>query len=161
MIWDCHVFLHPFFGHNSIALVFQVYKIKRHIQKLGVKPKLCIKVASLHQARRIMRYFNQFIIYLEKKCDKKIEMASGTTFEPKIESIALKIPSARLDRKQMCLCYDAGNKAKRNWSDNNFLKLTTKTAQPQKKHSKCSEVYEFAQEILTTYSDDGKMMSLP
>ena len=68
-------------------------------------------------------------------------MVSGTTCEPKMESIALTRHAARSDWKQRHLRYDAGNKGKRNWSDTNYLKLKTKTAQPQKKHSKYAEAH--------------------
>ena len=83
-------------------------------------------------------------------------MASGTTYEHKMESIVLTKHAARSDRKQRCLYYDAANKVKRNWSDNNYLKLT---AQPHNKHFKCADVNEFVEEIVTSYWDNGEMLS--
>ena len=98
-------------------------------QSLDVETEVHVKVANFYPLHCIRRYFEQFALSLDKKYDKKIEMESGKPCEPKMESVILTRHAARLDQNQMHLCYNAANKVKINWSDNNCIKLTTKSAQ--------------------------------
>ena len=63
------------------------------------------------------------------------------------------------DKKQKFLCLNDTDKLKRNWSEDNCIKLLTRSAQPYKKSGKCNEMHVLVEGVSTSYWDTGESLS--
>ena len=87
----------------------------------------------------------------QKKHNAKTALINGTQREPEMDVLDLSKHAKKTNKKQKFVCLNDTDELKRNWSEYNYIKLSTRSAQPHRKSGKCNDMHSFVEGVATSH----------